>query len=446
MKNDQPDFRDNRDASRRRVLIVSYHFPPIVSAGVYRVVGLSRRLLEHGWEVTVLTVGQNHTDRTAPETLRLIPEGLDVIRADAIDIAAPLFRRPDLNQPRDIAGAASGGRYGIAMRIANGARSMLAAPFVFPDRRAGWSIPMMRSMRRFLKRHPGSVVLSSSPPHSSQSAIAVLRKSMYFPWVADFRDPWTCPLRMRVSPLSLRLHRSLETSVLRSADHIIVNTPGNKDALLGQYPFIDPATTTTVTNAYDPYHSEAPYPESIADGDLSYFGEIYANGLDRYLDGLRVLRDRGERIPSLDVYGLIDHQVRRRIDELGFADCVRLRGMLPYGQSLGMMRHARSLLLVVSGDDRWKATVPSKLYPYLFANRPILAIGPDGDATRVVADSGAGTIITSDSPDIIADGMHSFLMTQHENKIQLEESRIQRYHIDYTGRQVSEILETVRRC
>jgi len=82
----------NAPETARHLLVVTYHFPPIQSAGVYRLVGLVKYLRERGWRITVLTVRRSSLEASDDASLELIPEGISVVRTDSIEPAARLLR------------------------------------------------------------------------------------------------------------------------------------------------------------------------------------------------------------------------------------------------------------------------------------------------------------------------------------------------------------------
>jgi glycosyltransferase involved in cell wall biosynthesis len=392
-------------------------------------VGLVKYLAARGWRITVLSVRQSTHEGGDDESLALIPPGVDVIRTASPEPAARLLRlfrtrgagesdpsrgsrstatRVPLVTPRRVTGdsAQNPQAKSLARRLLARPGRWLVDALSYPDYQIGWAPRVAHDVRAFLRRHPDAVVLSSTPPHSTQLGVRFARAFSRFAWVADFRDPWTAPLRQPKNRANLALQRTLERWVLEGCDGVIANTEGNRDHLLAAFPRLDPTRVTVVTNAFD----TETLPPAAGDGDpalacdIAYFGEVYPGMFDVYLEAARILVARdAANAPRLHVFGRVGDDDVRRVRESGLATHVVFMGSVSYPQSLALMQSARSLLLLLPPGEAMATCVPSKLYPYLFANRPVFALVPRGDAARVVEETAAGEVVApTDAPAVAA--------------------------------------------
>lgn len=412
--------------SGKNLLVVTYHFPPIATAGVYRIVGLIKYLQAKGWRVTVLTVDRSLYEPTDASTLELVPDGVEVIRTPAPE---PARRIESLARRRRKATTGSGrvspGQEGgdgtseavaaswrlRALKIAKAPLRWIYQIFCFPDMQVGW-LPMVAwHTARFVASHPGTVVFSSTPPHSTQFGVRLARTFRRFRWIADFRDPWTAPVRRTKGRFDLSLQRAMERSVLGRCDHVIANTPGNRDALLAAFPGLGESRVSVVTNAFDDGDPAATAPDATAvlECDIAYFGELYPDMLDVYLEAAAELIRRGKRPPRLHIFGMVGDDEIASAHAAGLGDRIVFQGTVPYARSISLMRASRSLLLLLPDMPRWATCVPSKLYAYLFAGPPILAITPAGDAARIVTETGRGVAVSPDDPGVVADAIDRFV-------------------------------------
>jgi glycosyltransferase involved in cell wall biosynthesis len=407
----------------RDLLVVTYHFPPIQSAGVYRMVGMVKYLAARGWRITVLSVQRSTHEAGDDESLALIPLGVDVIRTVSPEPAARLLRafgRRGANvqaPPRNVesetplAGAQRESKT-LARRLLARPGRWLVDALSYPDYQIGWALRVAHDVRAFLRRHPDAVVLSSTPPHSTQLGVRWARAFSRFVWVADFRDPWTAPLRQPKGRANLGLQRALERWVLAGCDGVIANTEGNRERLLAAFPHLDPRRVSVVTNAFD----TETLPPAAAPGDpalacdMAYFGEVYPGMFDAYLDAVRVLLARDAKdAPRLHVFGRVGADDVRRVSEFGLASHVVFMGSVSYPRSLALMQSAPSLLLLLPPGEAMATCVPSKLYPYLFSNRPVFALVPRGDAARVVEETAAGEVVAPDDAASVAARLAAFV-------------------------------------
>jgi glycosyltransferase involved in cell wall biosynthesis len=441
----------NAPETARHLLVVTYHFPPIQSAGVYRLVGLVKYLRERGWRITVLTVRRSSLEASDDASLELIPEGISVVRTDSIEPAARLLRAAEARNTA-AAGTTSDRPTGAPARR-NPLRRALAGPWgalvralSYPDHQVGWAPRVARDVAAFARRHPGAVVLSSTPPHSTHLGVRVARAFARFGWVADFRDPWTSPLRQPKGKSNLAFQLALERWVLLGCDRVIANTNGNREALLAAFPRLDPSRVSVIPNAFDTdtMPEAAPADDPALACDIAYFGEVYPGMLDAYLDALRILVARDPHAaPRLHVFGRVGAGDVRRVHDQALSSHIAFMGIVSYARSLSLMRAARSLLLLLPDGESMATCVPSKLYPYLFTGRPIFALVPPGDAARVVEETASGEVVAPGDPALVADRMAAFVARVRKGTaVSLPRGEATAaYAMDRAARRVHDILD-----
>jgi len=388
-------------------------------------------LIERGWDVTVLTVRGSSVEPSDDGLLALIPPQTTVLRTPCPEFARVAHRLaqirptghtsagagdPTTGKPapvmRNTRGNARSGRHGRLRRVA----AAVSACLTFPDQAVGWFIPLLWRTSRLLSRDVEHVI-TSSPPHSTHLPILILRCIFRFRWVVDFRDPWTAPRRVKAGRLRLPVHRMLEALVLRRADEIVANTEGNRKILLDSFRFLDPERVHVITNGFDPGRvrdladeRRGASPPAHPDADLVYIGSVYPGMMKILIAALCVLRDRGQRLPRITVYGTFETEDERaRIAGAGLEDQIVYCGRVSYTESIRVMYTAPALLLLLPHTERYAHCVPSKLYPYLFARRPVLAVIPDGDAADLLRRFGRGRVVTDSAADAVADAVDVFL-------------------------------------
>jgi len=275
---------------------------------------------------------------------------------------------------------------------------------VFPEnmpRVARWALgksvwlPLaLAEVKRIIGEKRPDVVLTSGPPHLIHVLGWAVKRLYRVPWIADFRDPWV--FREIGSPSSLRRRiglAPLEKLTFRVADRIIANA-NNAEKL---YRSVHPRSArrlVTLTNGFDPrpkVRPEIPVGKVVR---LLYAGEIYA-GRDPLplIDAILALNHEWSGTgPALEfrVIGRVDQYRAKHADALGSrstADCVHFEGQLPHAEALAEMDRAHVNVLLDTPGRR--VGVPAKLYEYLGARRPVLALcEEDSDAAKILADSG----------------------------------------------------------
>ena len=439
----------SNDSAKPKLLLVAYDFPPVTSAGMYRIVGMTKYLQRLGWEITVLTVKDTFVHKTEA-SLKMIPAGVRVLRTSSFE-----FRRfarsvtARIRGTRDLEGretASSGGLRELVSQALELVFRLIDKMFRFPDIKAGWFVPLFFNAWRVLGRERFDVVLSSSPPHSLHLPLLCLRKLKYFRWVTDFRDPWTVPERTESVTLGLRVRQAMEKWVISKCDFVVANTRGNRDALVRKFGSAIEPRITVVTNGLD-LELDSPNRNGETERlecDFVYVGEVYPGMLDVYIDALRLIRDQGiHRIPRLWVYGETPSSVvLGPIRERALDEWIVFKGRVPYNIGRRIVREAKALLLLLphrKGDETW---VPSKLYSYLFSPAPILALVPEGDVSRVLEETGRGLTVGMTRSEEVAEAIVAFLGSIKGGTIQSKgnQEEIQGYRMDAVMTRLDDVL------
>lgn len=336
-----------------RALLLTYHFPPSAASGSFRLLGFAQHLPALGWGVSVV----------APPSLPW--ESVDERLLGQVPAATRLHHVP---YPR----------------------SRLVKPFRALSPYGVWLPPALAACRRVCHREAPDVLLTSGPPHCVHLLGLLLKWQYRIPWVADFRDPWVATAGGGgwCSPWA----GHWEKAVLRRADAVVANAPFACQSLQRAYPSCA-NKIVSVPNGYDPERFAG-----VAGGNCSdrptivHTGTIYAGRDARpVLDALRELIGAGRLPPCKLVFvGRFDEggiDLRAEVNRRGLDPVVELLGPLPYEAALRSMAGAAVLLLLDSPGRR--IGVPAKLYEYLGAGRPVLALAEvGGDVAAVLRESG----------------------------------------------------------
>jgi glycosyltransferase involved in cell wall biosynthesis len=374
------------DTGRLRALVVAHAFPETGGARVDKLVKLLPRM---GLDPVVLASAEHASAEARRMREQEYPAGLEVhwVRS----LAATPFT------PRYLVRAADSRFYRLFR--------LLSVPerFIFvPDYQVRWIIPGALRVARALAREGRiDVVLTSSPPESTHLVGYYLRRVWGVPWVADFRDLWTEKglLFRPPTPLHAALIRRLERAIFTGADHVIANTPENRERHLRRFG-LSPDRVTVIPNGFDreDLGDAPPSPPRDAIYRIGYMGHFDKHGFPwrAFLLALESLvGEVGRGRVRLVHCGFQSAEVRQFVAARGLTDVVDWRGSMSHQAALRAMAGTDMLLSLLYENDYSESIVNAKLYPYLMLGRPILAVGPErGAMARIVSQTRTGTVVS----------------------------------------------------
>lgn len=384
-----------------KILLIAYYFPPTNVIGALRTGKLARFLMERGHDVRVLTA----SDPSLPQELAVEVPQESIVTTGSIDLA---------RIGRQVEGGAGAPRrkkhfQGRALRIL---RSMTRSILAIPDAQAGWYPFAMKAARRLETEWRPDVIYASAVPFTALFLAARLSRRWSVPWVAELRDLWA-DTHHRVHPLwRHKIDQALERRVLRTASHLVtVSDPLAKT--LGQAHPDRPVTV--IRNGIDPADIARAQAEATpaTEGPLRliYTGIVYENyqnpaPLFAALAAMPAEERAGYRV---EFYGHRLASVTDMASEAGLDGIVTVHAPVPHAEALRLQAEADVLLLLLWEDpDTAAGVVTGKVFEYLGAARPILALGRHlrQDPAQMVATSGGGRVETH--PDDIAKALRGW--------------------------------------
>lgn len=417
-----------------RLLVVVYDYPPSTSVGGTRWFTMKKYLERLGYGVTILTTdayGRLPSD-----------EGEDVIRAADLVSSTTLRRalgRPALSNPEQ-------------QVEVDTAPPALLTKVVVPDIYAvSWVPSAIRTMRRLVRERRIDVLVSTSPKDSTH--LAGLARPKGLAWVADFRDGWI--FESTRPPLPTRAQRKLdsrlEALVVHRADAVVAFS----DVLAEDFKQRLGRDACYVPNGWDPdlalvqerasseLHLERPRHPNVR---LVYTGSLTgAEGAPtdrtpiRLLEAMDVLaqeeHDVAKRLELIIVGRLTtrDQAILARFEHLAL---IRHLGYVPRPSALAIQRSADALVLV-SGTT--PSSIPHKLFEYLGARKPILHLGHQGAAARILEETGAGVTISPDDCRALVEQLKRIALSQFARPF--TPRGIDRYSYPYVAKRMADVIE-----
>lgn len=373
----------------KKVLVITYYWPPSGGAGVQRWLKNSKYLAELGHEVHVLTVDE-HSASYPVEDLTLEKEihpNITVHKTKSFEILqvySKLFGKKNLPH----GGFANVETKSLKSRLMR----FIRGNFFLPDPRKGWNKFAIKKAKEVIEKFGIDNVITTSPPHSTQLIGLALKRAFEnkINWVADFRDPWTDIFYYALLNPSKRAHQinlKYESAVLEKADHVITAANQFKESFLEKSTKISPSKFSVINNGFDPADFDHVVKKDKNEFIITYTGTMS----DHYEPQVffksvqHVMNHFPQQVIKVQIVGTISENLKTNIvQEIG--DSVKFIPYVPHEKAVEYMVNSDLLLLITGGNE---ASIPGKVFEYMAADCPIICIGK-GDASNIVEHCHAG--------------------------------------------------------
>jgi glycosyltransferase involved in cell wall biosynthesis len=389
----------------KKVLIITYYWPPSGGAGVQRILKFSKYLAQLGYELFIVTVDENFAsypsfDKTFEKD---VPTSATVVRTRTFE---PFNAYSRIIGRRSIpTGFSNESNPGLVQK----ATRFIRGNFFIPDARRGWVRYAVKAASELIRKESIDTVICTSPPHSAQLAGLVLKKKYNIRYIADLRDPWTDIYyydEFIHLPYAKNIDKCFELKVLERSDAIVTVSDELKKLFLAKSQNISPDKITVIHNGFDEDDFRKECTAAGEDFVISYTGTLADSyGPEVFLRALRkVIQSHTGIKVVLHLIGSPSESVMRRAEELSIANCIRLTPTVSHEKSVEMLFASDALWLLIPRVKDDKGILTGKLFEYLASRKPIIAVGPvDGDAAKIISECNAGKMFSRDQEDQITD-------------------------------------------
>ncbi len=411
---------DVSDSTPSNVLMISYLFPPVGGIGVQRPLKFVRYLGKYEWRVTVLTTDGVYSATMDQKLLSEIPNEVQVVRVR--DMVSKLIGRfitgnpssPVSTSQNTSASHASGASTANSPSLKKRLGQWLKATkdyLLIPDESVLWALQAAFKGRSLVKKHQIDCIYTTSGPNSTHIAGLLIKRWTGVKWVADFRDPWMDNMHYARTGVRRELESRMEKQVFEKADAIMTVTDSFCELFAGKYPG-SKSKISLIRNGVDPndYASETPPAPTEGPFTIFYAGILYPERSPAaFFEALSGLLQSGQ-LPAKDIRvqfagvfdypGKNDHQ--KLLKKHRLLDHVELLGYLSHDKVIEAMEKSHALLLIGEGQAQSAMYIPGKLYEYLYAHRPILALMQEGEGAGIIRSASAGVVVPPKDTEAIA--------------------------------------------
>jgi glycosyltransferase involved in cell wall biosynthesis len=316
----------------------------------------------------------------------------------------------------------------------------------YPDPQKGWRLPAVKEGGRYVKEEPVDAIISTSC-YSSHIVAGELKRKRGIPWVADFQDLWTQNHYYPYSRLRRAIERRLELRTLARADALVIAAGHSAQRMSELH---KGKAVHTITNAFDSAEVNDPPAALTRKFTITYTGNIYAGrqSPEPLFMALRDLLAEGAiDAASFEVrfYGAEMGWIEKQAERHGLGGVVRQYGIVPREVALERQRESQLLLMLKWNDPAERGIYSSKIFEYLAAGRPVLAVGGYQDVvSELLAETGAGVDApTPEDAKRLLRGLFEEYRRTGQVRYSGDRVEVNRYTWREVARRYAEILESV---
>ncbi|MBT2160710.1 glycosyltransferase family 4 protein [Zobellia barbeyronii] len=422
----------------KKVLIITYYWPPAGGPGVQRWLKFVKYLRDFNIEPVLYIPENPHYPIEDASLLSEIPKGITIY-------SKPLF------EPYGLAKLVSSKK---TKRISSGIiqtknqsffeKGMLwiRGNFFIPDARKYWIKPSVKFLTEVISKDNIDTVITTGPPHSVHLIGRELKKDKGVTWFADFRDPWTSigyHKELKLTSNSAKKHKELEHAVLNEADRILVTSNTTKT----EFEDITKQPISVITNGYDSdYEGDANLDERFT---ISHIGSLLTGrnpkNLWKVLSQIAAENSVFRGDLQLEFMGVVSQDVMDSMYRYELGPYIKMLGYGSHAEAQRKQQRSQLLLLVEIDSEETKGIIPGKLFEYMIAKRPILAVGPkEWEAGQIIESTNAGEVFDYEAQAELKKTILEWYEVFKKGKITSESVAIEKYSRRALTEELSKLL------
>ena len=422
----------------KKALIITYYWPPAGGSGVQRWLKFVKYFRDFGIEPVVFTVENPNYPILDESLAQDIPKGIEILKQ-------PIWEPNNLFSFFGKKKTESAGFLNPNPSLFGKILQYIRANYFIPDARKFWVKPSTNYLKKYLKLNKIDAVITTGPPHSLHLIGLNLKKELNIKWLADFRDPWTEIDYFQQLPLTkkaLKKHHFLEMEVLKNADAVLVVGKTMKENFSKFN-----SNVVTVTNGFDEEFNDANV-ELDSKFSVTHIGLMNADRNPKMLWEVlaEIIAENNDFAADfeLKLIGKADASVIEDISKFQLSKNVKVIDYVTHNKVVEFQKKSQILLLIVNNVPSAKGIITGKIFEYLMAKRPILAIAPlNGDVSEIINEINAGIVI--DFGDKI--GLKNAILELYSKfklgNLSVESKNMMQFHRKELTKKVSELINKI---
>lgn len=418
-----------------KALIITYYWPPAGGSGVQRWLKFVKYLRGFGIEPIVYTVDDVNYPKEDKSLINEIPDGIEILKQPIWEPTDILFWKNKSQQKQDISNSTN-----------NGVLSFIRGNFFIPDPKVFWVNSSVKFLDNYLKSNSVDVLISTGPPHSMHLIAEKIHKQNDIKWIADFRDPWTdLYYQTAFNQLSFakRKNKRLEDNVLKNADCVLTVSNSLQKGFLKKSKRVE-----VITNGFD--DEVLSEENTILDKKftISYIGLLPKQSNPKIL--FKVLQElcsenlNFKKDVELKFIGDISDEVKKEIESSNLQENTTFQGYVAHQKAIEYQKQAQILLLLIPNVEKSEGILTGKLFEYLTAKRPILAIGPEqGDLDKILKETNSGKVVGFQNYQKLKTEILGLYQEYKNGNLNVNSINTEQFHRKELTRKLSKIIKSL---
>ena len=418
-----------------KVLIITYYWPPAGGSGVQRWLKFVKYLQDFGVESVVYTVDNANYPKEDNSLIHEVPKNIKVLKQPIWEPTDLLFWKNRSDQKKDISNTSKGGFL-----------SFVRGNFFIPDPKVFWVNSSVTYLQEFLKSNKIDVIISTGPPHSMHLIANKLHQNNNLKWIADFRDPWSdLYYNKDFSQLAIAKNKNkrLEKLVLQNADCVLTvsNTLKKEFSKIAK-------RVEVITNGFDDEFLTKNILRLSNKFTISYIGllpkQSNPKSLFRVLKILSLENPDFKKDLKINFIGDISDAVKIEIDIHNLTKNTEFIDYVSHQKAIEFQKISQVLLLLIPNVEKSEGILTGKLFEYLTAKRPILAIGPEnGDLAEILKNTHAGVVVDFNNEHKLKSEISKLYHHYKIGDLKVNSKNIEQFHRKELTKNLAEIIKNL---
>ena len=430
----------------KKVLIITYYWPPSGGAGVQRWLKFVKYLREYGWEPVVFTVEGGEVPVLDYSLKKDIPDNVEVLREPIWEPYT--FYKKIIGQKKEDKIQTGFLTENKKPKLMERFSIWVRGNLFIPDARKFWIKPSVKNLSNYLNENKVDAIVSNGPPHTTHMIGLALKNKFNIPWLADFRDPWTnidFYDKLMLSKWADKKHHRLEDAVIKHADALVTVSPNwAKD-------FKDKSKRdfNVIYNGFD----EKDFTDKEVELDQK-FSIVHIGSMNKDRNPHDLWKVLGEICSEIEGFskdleikmvGPTDIAIKKALHENNLNENLNKIDYVPHSEVVTYLLGAQLLLLPINDTPNSLGVIPGKLFEYLAARRPIICIGPlKGDSCRIINETEAGyTFSFNNKSDLKTTLISLYNEFTETGKVECSSNSIEKFSRRNLTGQMAELLNEI---